>query len=47
MFGLVGELACYYVAKFSGELLYDPLSIFTIHGVAGFVGMILTGFFAR
>lgn len=46
MFGIIGELICYNVVQFSGKL-FDPLSIFTIHGVAGFVGMILTGIFAR
>lgn len=47
IFGVVGAGCCNMGTKVKYLLRIDePMDIFAIHGVGGFVGMILTGFFA-
>ncbi|ORX94107.1 ammonium transporter AmtB-like domain-containing protein [Clohesyomyces aquaticus] len=46
IFGLIGAFLSFYALKLS-KYLFDTLDIFAIHAVGGFVGMILTAFFAR
>ncbi|KAF2007590.1 Rh-like protein/ammonium transporter [Amniculicola lignicola CBS 123094] len=45
IFGVVGSLSALYALRLS-KFLFDPLDIFAIHAVSGFVGMVLTAFFA-
>lgn len=47
IFGVVGAVCCNMGTKIKYLLRIDePMDVFAIHGVGGFVGMILTGFFA-
>ncbi|KAF2791785.1 ammonium transporter [Melanomma pulvis-pyrius CBS 109.77] len=47
IFGICGGVACNYATKLKYFLRCDDaLDIFAVHGVGGFVGNILTGFFA-
>merc|ERR1719223_360295 len=47
--GALGSLACYPAMTFLGKVkqLDDSLDAFGLHGVGGFVGAILVGFFAE
>jgi ammonia channel protein AmtB len=48
LFGLLAVLPTYYaVGKGLNTFMFDPLGIFSIHAIPGFVGMLLTGFLAR
>lgn len=47
IFGMVGAAACNYATKLKFVIgVDDALDIFAVHGVGGFVGNILTAFFA-
>jgi Amt family ammonium transporter len=47
VFGIVGGVACNYATKLKYFLRCDDaLDIFAVHGVGGFIGNILTAFFA-
>lgn len=46
LFGIIGEFFSYYSFRLSIHL-FDTLDIFAIHTVGGFVGMMLTGLFAK
>jgi Amt family ammonium transporter len=46
IFGLLGSFCSSYAIRMSKHL-FDTLDIFAIHAIAGFVGMLLTGIFAR
>lgn len=47
IFGICGGVACNYATKLKYFLRCDDaLDIFAVHGIGGFVGNILTGFFA-
>lgn len=46
IFGLLGSFCSSYAIRMSRHL-FDTLDIFAIHAVSGFVGMLLTGIFAR
>lgn len=48
MFGIVASLFCFFANLTTlSDFLLDDLNIFVIHGIGGWVGMILTALFAR
>lgn len=46
LFGIIPSILCS-AAHFLNEWLEDPAYITVIHGVGGFVGMLMTGLFAQ
>jgi Amt family ammonium transporter len=46
VFGIVGAVVCWHANPLS-EKLDDYQQVFVVHGIGGFVGMLLTGIFAR
>jgi Amt family ammonium transporter len=46
VFGIVGAIVCWQLTPIS-YLLLDIQHVFVVHGIGGFVGMLLTGIFAR
>lgn len=46
LFGLLGAVSSSYAVRLS-KYLFDTLDIFAIHTVSGFVGMVMTAFFAE
>lgn len=48
LFGLIGGMACNFSTKLKFYMqIDDALDVFAVHGMGGFIGMVLTGVFAR